>query len=145
MRLWSIHPCYLDSKGLVALWRESLLAQTVLKGETKGYRHHPQLIRFKNCSSPLAAIASYLIALYEEALQRGYNFNKSKIVNRPMRSRIPVTRGQLDYEFTHLKQKLAKRNPALFKELNSVSRPKPHTLFLVTKGPVEQWERVSKS
>lgn len=34
MRLWSIHPCYLDSKGLIALWRESLLAQAcLLKGE----------------------------------------------------------------------------------------------------------------
>jgi hypothetical protein len=124
----------------VALWRESLLAQKVLKGETKGYRHHPQLIRFKNCSNPLAAIASYLIAVYEEALQRRYHFNKSKIVNRPMRSRIPVTRGQLDYEFTLLKQKLAKRNPALIKELDPVARPKPNALFCVKKGPIEKWE-----
>jgi hypothetical protein len=140
MRLWSIHPCYLDSKGLVALWREALLAQTVLKGETKGYRHHPQLIRFKDCSNPMAAIASYLIAVYKEALQRGYNFNRSKILNRPMRSRIPVTRGQLDYEFNHLKKKLVKRDPVLFKELNAISRPKPHALFCVKRGPVAKWE-----
>jgi hypothetical protein len=140
MRLWSIHPCYLDSKGLVALWREALLAQAVLKGETKGYRHHPQLIRFKECSNPLAAIASYLIAVYDEALQRGYNFNRSKILNRPMRSRIPVTRGQLDYEFNHVKKKMAKRNSILFKELKSVSSPKPNALFCVKRGPVEKWE-----
>jgi len=140
MRLWSIHPCYLDSKGLVALWREALLAQAVLKGETKGYRHHPQLIRFKECSNPLAAIASYLIAVYDEALQRGYNFNRSKILNRPMRSRIPVTRGQLDYEFNHVKKKMAKRNSILFKELKSVSSPKSNALFCVKRGPVEKWE-----
>jgi len=30
MRLWSLHPRYLDAKGLVALWREGLLAQKVL-------------------------------------------------------------------------------------------------------------------
>ena len=36
MRLWSLHPRYLDAKGLVALWREGLLAQAVLKGQTKG-------------------------------------------------------------------------------------------------------------
>jgi len=34
MRLWSIHPKYLDRQGLLAVWRESLLAQSVLiKGE----------------------------------------------------------------------------------------------------------------
>ena len=47
MRLWSVHPKYLDSKGLVALWREALLAKQVLEGGTKGYRNHPQLDRFK--------------------------------------------------------------------------------------------------
>ncbi|WP_368086417.1 pyrimidine dimer DNA glycosylase/endonuclease V [Nitrosomonas sp. Nm34] len=26
MRLWSIHPKYLDAKGLLALWREGLQA-----------------------------------------------------------------------------------------------------------------------
>ncbi|HEU5178767.1 MAG TPA: pyrimidine dimer DNA glycosylase/endonuclease V, partial [Burkholderiales bacterium] len=32
MRLWSLHPKYLDARGLVALWREALLAQAVLRG-----------------------------------------------------------------------------------------------------------------
>lgn len=135
MRLWSIHPRYLDSKGLVALWREALLAQAVLKGETRGYRHHPQLARFKECRSPLAAIASYLIGVYEESLKRGYHFNISKIVNRPMRTRIPVTGEQLVYEFKHLKKKLVKRNPVLLKEFKSISRPKPHPLFRVVLTP----------
>jgi hypothetical protein len=43
MRLWSLHPCHLDAKGLVALWREGLLAQKVQACETNGYRNHPQL------------------------------------------------------------------------------------------------------
>jgi hypothetical protein len=29
-RIWSLHPKYLDARGLVALWREGLLAQAVL-------------------------------------------------------------------------------------------------------------------
>lgn len=35
MRLWTLHPKYLDTKGLVALWREALLAQKVLQGKQK--------------------------------------------------------------------------------------------------------------
>jgi hypothetical protein len=75
MRLWTIHPCYLDAQGLVALWREALLAQKVLQGKTKGYRHHPQLIRFQSRLRPEAAIAVYLAAVLVEAQHRGYNFD----------------------------------------------------------------------
>lgn len=46
VRLWSLHPRYLDTAGLTAGWREALLAQKVLTGVTRGYRHHPQLERF---------------------------------------------------------------------------------------------------
>ena len=46
MRLWSVHPRYLDTAGLTACWREALLAQKVLTGATRGYRRHPQLERF---------------------------------------------------------------------------------------------------
>jgi hypothetical protein len=47
MRIWSVHPRYLDRQGLTAGWREGLLAQKVLTGTTKGYRNHPQLRRFR--------------------------------------------------------------------------------------------------
>jgi hypothetical protein len=57
MRLWSLHPCYLDRQGLLALWREALLAQKMLQGQTRGYRFHPQLERFRAQSDPSAAIA----------------------------------------------------------------------------------------
>ena len=79
MRLWSLHPKYLDTKGIVALWREALLAQAVLRGDTKGYRHHPQLARFKAAHKPLHAITAYLSAIHKEAVRRNFKFDASKI------------------------------------------------------------------
>ncbi|MDI3502728.1 MAG: hypothetical protein PWR13_285 [Archaeoglobi archaeon] len=35
MRLWSIHSKYLDAKGLVAVWREGLLAKKYWKEKLK--------------------------------------------------------------------------------------------------------------
>jgi hypothetical protein len=55
MRIWSLHPTLLDTKGLVALWREALLAKHVLSGSTIGYQNHPQLKRFKSSPNPHAA------------------------------------------------------------------------------------------
>ena len=104
MRLWSLHPSYLDAKGLVALWRETLLAQKVLKGETKGYKNHPQLERFKAVPDPLAAVASFLQGVYDEAVKRGYKFDKSKIGEGRYQAKIPVTSGQMQYETDHLKK-----------------------------------------
>ena len=53
MRLWSLDPAHLDRQGLVACWREALLAQAVLAGRTRGYRHHPQLERFRVVPGPV--------------------------------------------------------------------------------------------
>ncbi|HTZ00024.1 MAG TPA: pyrimidine dimer DNA glycosylase/endonuclease V, partial [Rhodocyclaceae bacterium] len=110
MRLWSLHPQHLDRQGLVALWREALLAQAVLAGRTRGYRHHPQLARFLAAPSPKKAIAAYLRGVHEEAQRRGYRFDASKI-GRGGEVRLTVTRGQLEYEWEHLKAKLARRSP----------------------------------
>ena len=142
MRLWSIHPEYLDAKGLVALWREALLAQNVLLGKTKGYKKHPQLNRFKNTSNPVGAIASYLRSIIAEADRRGYNFNRSKIVNKKMNSRIPVTSGQVEYEFKHLLEKLRKRDPDLYKHLEMIDKIKVNPIFKKISGTVEEWERI---
>jgi len=79
VRLWSVHPKYLDARGLVALWREALLAQAVLRGGTKAYLHHPQLQRFRAQPSPLGAIADYLRGVHDEAIRRGYAFMARKI------------------------------------------------------------------
>ncbi len=142
MRLWSIHPSYLDSKGLVALWREALLAQNVLAGNTVGYKNHPQLIRFKSTSNPVGAIASYLRAIAEEATSRGYNFDKRKIQNKRINSNIIVTSGQVDYEFIHLLNKLKSRNPGLYKSIRSSKRIRLHPLFSKVRGGIESWEVV---
>src|SRR5690242_8174825 len=99
MRLWSLHPKHLDAKGLVALWRETLLAKHVLEGKTKGYKNHPQLNRFKNLKDPLIVINRYLMIIFDEASERGYKFDSKKFVYTSTRIKIKVTRGQLDYEF----------------------------------------------
>ncbi|MBS1186023.1 MAG: pyrimidine dimer glycosylase [Burkholderiaceae bacterium] len=142
MRLWSLHPQYLDAKGLVALWREALLAQAVIDGETRGYRHHPQLERFRQHPTPLAAIAQYLSAVQAEAKLRGYAFDQSKIraAGGPACT-IPVTTGQLDYEWQHLLQKLSVRSPAMHEKWHCTRTPTPHPLFQVQDGDVEPWER----
>jgi len=142
MRLWSIHPKYLDSKGLVALWRESLLAQNVLLGNTKGYKNHPQLLRFKNTNNQSAAIASYLRSVAEEADSRGYHFNKSKIIAMVFKDRIPVTNGQVLYEFEHLLKKLEARNQDLYRKFKNLGDIEPHPLFNMVIGGVENWEIV---
>ena len=141
MRLWSLHPKYLDPQGLVALWREALLAQAVLRGATRGYRSHPQLDRFKRHSAPLSAISLYLKAIHAEAGSRGYAFDQSKI--RPERSQVmlTVTSGQMEYEWAHLLAKLKIRNPALWRTWRETAMPAPHPLFAVREGEVEAWER----
>ncbi len=143
MRLWSLDPAYLDSKGLVALWREGLLAQNVLVGNTKSYKNHPQLIRFKNTINPVGAIASYLRAVSDEADKRGYNFNRNKIINKRLQSKIKVTTGQVVYEQSHLLNKLKKRAPALYKQLKDIKIIKVYPMFSKISGKVEHWEIVS--
>ncbi len=141
MRLWSIHTKYLDAKGLVALWREALLAQAVLAGKTRGYKNHPQLDRFRNIADPLAAISTYLWGVYQESLQRGYDFDITRISHRVGRQRIQVTRGQLAYEMEHLKGKLKMRDEVAFNEIKRVRIVKPHPMFDVVAGEVEDWEK----
>ena len=140
MRLWSLNPEYLDARGLVALWREALLAQAVLKGQTQGYTRHPQLTRFRASPSPLEAIATYLHAVHDEASRRGYRFDAKKIAPGNQPDPIPVTQGQLDYEWKHLKEKLQRRSPTWLTGLPNVSCVQPHPLFYIVPGPVEPWE-----
>jgi hypothetical protein len=140
MRLWSIHPSYLDSKGLVALWREGLLAQNVLLGVTKGYKNHPQLLRFKNTINPVGAIASYLRFVADEADNRGYNFNRDKITNKRIKNKISVTNGQAEFEAKHLLKKLKRREPEKYKHLKLIKNMKLHPLFKKVSGKIEEWE-----
>jgi hypothetical protein len=142
MRLWTLHPKYLDAKGLVALWREALLAQKVLRGGTRGYKHHPQLLRFKETKNPPAALATYLESVHAEATRRGYEFDGKKIGRMKFKGKIKETRGQLLYEWKHLKRKLKKRDPKRSKEVLEIKIPMPHPLFKLVAGEVREWEKI---
>jgi hypothetical protein len=120
MRIWSIHPRFLDGKGLVACWRETLLAQAVLAGRTRGYTRHPQLVRFRAQADPPGVIGAYLAAVADEADARGYRFRRD--------------------EWRHLQAKLAGRSPEVIERWRDVA-PEPHPLFRVVPGPIESWER----
>ena len=141
MRLWSLHPRYLDAKGLVALWREALLAQAVLRGETKGYRNHPQLNRFKDQTDPAAALARYLQDVHAEATRRTYRFDGSKIHKPDTKARISVASGQVEYEWEHLRKKLQTRSPADFEKVAALVEPELHPMFDLQPGPIADWER----
>jgi Pyrimidine dimer DNA glycosylase len=142
MRLWTLHPKYLDAKGLVALWREALLAQKVLQGGTRGYKHHPQLHRFSKLSNPPAALAGYLVAVHEESLRRGYKFDASKIGTPRFSGKLKETRGQLKYEWRHLKRKLKLRDPQRHRDSLAVKNPAPHPQFKIIPGDVRDWEKL---
>jgi hypothetical protein len=133
MRLWSLHPSLLDRQGLVALWREGLLAQKVLLGQTKGYRFHPQLERFRESKNPVAAIGTYLWVVVDEAKSRGYRFDASKIATKRHTITIVVTQGQLEFEYLHLKRKLRVRNRDRLRMLTG-KEAFPHPIFRVAPG-----------
>jgi hypothetical protein len=145
MRLWSLHPKYLDTKGLVALWREALLAKRVLEGRTVGYIHHPQLNRFKQAKNPVECINQYLSDVVQEATIRGYNFNSDKIDWGFKPTKLNLTIGQLRYETTHLLSKLQIRDINLYNELNTKTEFEPHPLFILIEGDIEGWEIVGNN
>lgn len=144
MRLWTVHPRYLDARGLVALWREALLAQAVLGGLTRGYTRHPQLKRFRDSPSPRASIAAYLHAVHAEAARRGYRFDATKIGFDRRAEPLVATRGQLDYEWAHLRVKLHVRAPSWLAGIEQLSDPEPHPFFFIVPGPVAEWESAGK-
>jgi hypothetical protein len=144
MRLWTVHPRFLDPQGLVAAWREGLLAQKVLAGGTKGYRNHPQLIRFREQTDPLAAIAAFLTGLADEAQRRGYHFDTAKISMRKFTGRISETDGQLLREWSHLMAKLRARAPLSAERFQNIAIPEAHPLFRIVPGKVRAWEKAQQ-
>jgi hypothetical protein len=143
MRIWSLHPKYLDAKGLVALWRESLLAKQVLEGKTIGYKNHPQLIRFKNSWNAVGCINQYLTSVYENSLERGYNFNKNKANLDFMPTKLTVTDKQIKFEMKHLLKKLKTRDPERFHKLSRKIKIDAHPLFRIIDGEIEPWEKLN--
>jgi hypothetical protein len=145
MRIWSVHPGYLDAKGLVALWRETLLAKNVLEGKTIGYRNHPQLNRFRQAKRPVEAINQYLSEIYFESVKRSYKFDKQKINWHFKKSKLTVTTGQLNYEIKHLLIKLKTRDIKKYEELITLSSFDIHPLFKLVDGDIEDWEILAGS
>ena len=141
MRLWTLHPKYLDPQGLVALWREALLAQAVLRGRTRGYTHHPQLDRFRGHPSPRSAINAFLAEVHRESIRRDYSFDASKLGPVRVECRIEATTGQLDHEWEHLKRKLHARSREDYARLRGIDRPASNPLFRIVAGPIAAWER----
>lgn len=142
MRLWSVHPSVLDRVGLVALWREGLLAQAVLRGRTRGYRHHPQLIRFRETGAPVSTLASYLDEVWVEAERRGYSFDRARLARRRRDGyQMTLTRGQLTFEWMHLRAKLKARDAGWLQTISAAVLPRPHPIFRLTAGEKEEWER----
>jgi hypothetical protein len=144
MRLWTIHPKYLDCKGLVALWREALLAKKVLKNRTKGYKNHPQLMRFKAQKSAVNAINAYLKKVFEESRDRCFKFDSLKIGKVKKTVKIPVSSGQIKFEFNHLLNKLKTRDAGRYKLLKNTKRIGLHPLFRRVSGKIEEWEKQRK-
>ncbi len=148
MRLWSLHPRYLDRQGLTACWREALLAQAVLRGLTKGYQNHPQLLRFRQQTAPILFIGAYLEQIRIEAARRGYRFDATRIY-QPPETPLPsltVARGQIRYEAEHLLRKLAARSPDWLAKCGlDATRPLPHPLFRIVPGPIASWEILTKA
>lgn len=140
MRIWSLHPSFLDSKGLVALWREALLAKHVLEGKTKGYKNHPQLLRFKETKNPVMAINAYLSGVFKEAEFRSFCFDKTKINWNFEAVIINVTNAQLEYEKEHLLRKLKVRDKEHFKKIVG-QKVFPHPIFRIVGGSIEMWEK----
>lgn len=145
MRIRSLHPCYLDTKWLVALWRETLLAKHVLEGKTKWYTMHPQLERFKSCNDPLSAINYYLMRVRQEASQRWYCFDKSKIWPLLTPLNIPVTIGQIRYEFQRLLQKIQTRDPDRYTLIKDQKQIDSHPLFTIIEGDIASREKSPQS
>lgn len=150
MRLWSLHPAYLDRQGLTALWREGLLAQAVLAGRTRGYTNHPQLDRFRG-DWALSLVGAYLLVVADEATARGYRYDVSRLDQPLPLEQVPtlaVTSGQVALEWRHLMSKLRGRSPDLATRWEQDSEVQAggircHPMFQVVPGPVEAWERAT--
>lgn len=141
MRIWTLHPKYLDSAGLVALWREALLAKVVLQGKTSGYKNHPQLIRFKEQDDPVKYINRYLEIIHNESCERAFCFDGRKFRHVGELKQIDETTGQLMYEWDHLMKKLSVRSPELYQKWKNIKSPDPHPLFRIITGEIRDWEK----
>lgn len=144
MRIWSIHPSYLDSAGINGCWRESLLAQKILNGHNFSYKNHSQMKRFYSDRESLLAIGTYLYYIYLESVKRNYNYDFNKILYFNNNYKMQVTENQLLYEFNLLQWKLKKRNYKKYLENKNIKEIFPNNIFDVKEGQIESWEKICK-
>lgn len=140
MRLRSIHPKYLDTKWLLAVWREWLLAKHVLEWKTKWYKNHPQLIRFKIYENSIGWINNYLSHILLESKNRWYKFDWSKVKFNKDQRIINVTKWQIAFEFKHLLKKLKSRTPIKYKEIKDIKEIETHPTFKIIEWNIEKRE-----
>ena len=117
----------------------------MLEGNTRGYRNHSQLIRFKTSGDPLALINLYLSFVLEEAESRGYRFDREKVdweSCKDCRFSIEVSRGQVKYESHHLLAKLKVRDLSKFHLLVEELQFEVHPIFVLVEGEIEEWEKI---
>ncbi len=151
MRLWSLHPKYLDQQGLCGLWREAIMARNALEAYANqtehSHKNHPQLDRFKSANP--AEVNFYLYIIYQDSQERGYNFDSSLLdldlaseTKETCKNSISVTSGQVDFEILHLSNKLEERNSTeKCNQLDCNGIPDLHPLFYMVNGDKVNWER----
>jgi len=121
------------------------LAKKVLEGQTKGYKNHSQLERFKNTHDPISYINYYLSGVFDQASMRKYKYDESKIDSFEVTEGISVNHKQVIYEFNFLQDKLFSRDIKQWK-INESYRESGyiilHPLFYIKLGEIESWEKV---
>jgi hypothetical protein len=110
----------------------------------QGLPQSPTTQSISTIRNPTRAIANYLWSVADEAKERGYHFDVSKIAAPRRMFTIPVTKGQLAYELAHLKQKLRQRDPKQFQLVNKREPVKVNSTFKAMEGPMAPWERTPK-
>jgi len=89
---------------------------------------------------PIDCINQFLKHIYDESVERGYNFNRNKIDPISHHLILTVTDKQIKYELKHLLNKLKTRNKSQYIWLSSQKDIVPHPLFEINKGELENWE-----
>ena len=119
-----------------------MLAQKVLKGETKSHENHPRLKKSKAHPHSQYAIANYLVEIWKESKRREYNFNKEKIGYTKIVEKIPITQSELRYEFDLLRDGTKKRTPSRHKDLLSVKKSNAIRFLKSRTGgaPIHFWK-----
>ena len=82
--------------------------------------------------------------VYKEACARGYKFDVAKVgkFDAENLSKIAVTKGQIEYEFSLLQEKLKLRDLKKYKENLNVKNIEISTIFTKIDGDIELWEKV---